>query len=95
MQPLNCSFGRVLTCHRPAQLQALNSQLQVENRIKAGAENLLQMPLEVRVLVSAMPETVLTSLVTKENLRLQVEEELEMARSKIDTIQKKIESCML
>ncbi|EKM51823.1 uncharacterized protein PHACADRAFT_199326 [Phanerochaete carnosa HHB-10118-sp] len=54
-------------------LQTLNTQLQVENRIKEGAENLLQMPLE-------------------ENLRLQVEEELEMARSKIDAIQKKIES---
>jgi hypothetical protein len=31
------------------QLQALNAQLQVENRIKEGAENLLQMPMEVRL----------------------------------------------
>lgn len=31
------------------QLEALNGQLKVENRIREGAENLLQMPLAVRV----------------------------------------------
>lgn len=34
--------------HSPAyQIQVLNNQLRVENRIKEGAENLLQMPLTV------------------------------------------------
>ncbi|KAI0697900.1 Rapamycin-insensitive companion of mTOR, N-term-domain-containing protein [Cytidiella melzeri] len=55
------------------QLQALNSQLQVENRIKEGAENLLQMQLD-------------------DDLKVQVEEELEMAQNKIDAIMKKIEN---
>ncbi|KAJ3553483.1 hypothetical protein NM688_g3590 [Phlebia brevispora] len=55
------------------QLEALNSQLKVENRIKEGAENLLQMPLA-------------------EQLRIQVESELKMARVKIADITKKIES---
>ncbi|KAI0346017.1 hypothetical protein BDW22DRAFT_1353679 [Trametopsis cervina] len=54
-------------------LQALNNQLQVENRIKEGAENLLQMPLD-------------------DELRVQVQEELEMARNKIDAITKRIET---
>ena len=47
----NCVFTYVLSRFRLlvkcSQLQALNSQLQVENRIKEGAENLLQMPLDV------------------------------------------------
>ncbi|KAI0087847.1 Rapamycin-insensitive companion of mTOR, N-term-domain-containing protein [Irpex rosettiformis] len=55
------------------QLQALNNQLQLENRIKEGAENLLQMQLDA-------------------GLKSQVEEELELAQSKIDSIMKKIEN---
>ncbi|KAH9950606.1 Rapamycin-insensitive companion of mTOR, N-term-domain-containing protein [Amylocystis lapponica] len=55
------------------QLQVLNNQLKVENRIKEGAENLLQMPLT-------------------DTLRMQVESELEMAKSKIGAIMKSIET---
>lgn len=65
MLPLNCSFDRILTCHQLAQLQALNNQLQVENRIKEGAENLLQMPMEVCILASVVLGTVLSALVMK------------------------------
>ena len=39
--------GRLYCTHAVLQLQALNNQLQLENRIREGAENLLQMQLEV------------------------------------------------
>ncbi|KAI0789744.1 Rapamycin-insensitive companion of mTOR, N-term-domain-containing protein [Abortiporus biennis] len=55
------------------QLEDLNNQLKFQNRIKEGAENMLQMQLP-------------------ENLRLQVETELENARHNIDDISKRIES---
>lgn len=42
-----CLPYSILTYHACTQMQTLNTQLQVENRIKEGAENLLQMPLEV------------------------------------------------
>ncbi|KAL1745112.1 Rapamycin-insensitive companion of mTOR, N-term-domain-containing protein [Schizophyllum fasciatum] len=54
------------------QLDILNERLVLENRIKEGAENLLNMNLA-------------------DSLRLKVETELEMARSKIDAIVKRIE----
>ncbi|TRM64014.1 Rapamycin-insensitive companion of mTOR, middle domain-containing protein [Schizophyllum amplum] len=54
------------------QLDILNERLVLENRIKEGAENLLNMNLA-------------------DSLRLKVETELEMAKSKIDAIVKRID----
>jgi len=54
------------------QLEDLQSQLARENRIREGAENLLNMQLA-------------------DNLRLKVESELDLARSKIEAIAKRID----
>ncbi|CAL1712811.1 unnamed protein product [Somion occarium] len=70
---LEDSFSESRSHGSVQQLQALNSQLQVEYSIKEGAEKLLQMPLA-------------------DDLRMQVESELQMARDKIDNITQRIET---
>lgn len=60
------------------QLDILNGRLEVENRIRDGAENLLQ------VFETEHPEG-------KDGLRRQVESELSAAKIKISNIKKKIE----
>jgi rapamycin-insensitive companion of mTOR len=73
-------------------LEAFNNQLAVENRIKEGAENLLNMQLTVSTessFLASLP--FITSRNFKDTLRLQVESELDMASSKIEAIMKRIE----
>lgn len=72
------------------QLQILNNELKVANRIKEGAENMLQMPLTVSYVTDhSNPHFIPFA---QDALRVQVESELENAKSQITALTKTIET---
>ena len=76
-------------CHERPQLEALIALRERENRIKEGAEKLLNLNLTVGL--GYWSRGITLNLFYKDTMRIQVESELEMATNEIEILTRRIE----